>query len=57
MSGALAQYFASPADLIKVQIQMEGKRRLMGEPPRYNCIVCNVKSQFPHFFFLFHSFV
>ncbi|XP_025418439.1 mitochondrial uncoupling protein 4 [Sipha flava] len=33
-SGAIAQYFASPADLIKVQIQMEGKRRLMGEPPR-----------------------
>lgn len=34
-SGAIAQFFASPADLIKVQIQMEGKRRLMGEPPRY----------------------
>lgn len=33
-SGVLAQYFASPADLIKVQIQMEGKRRLMGEAPR-----------------------
>jgi len=35
MSGVIAQYFASPADLIKVQIQMEGKRRLMGEPARY----------------------
>lgn len=35
VSGAIAQYIASPADLIKVQIQMEGKRRLMGEPPRY----------------------
>jgi len=34
ISGAIAQYAASPADLIKVQIQMEGKRRLMGEPPR-----------------------
>jgi len=34
MSGVVAQYAASPADLIKVQIQMEGKRRLMGEPPR-----------------------
>ncbi|CAH1739025.1 hypothetical protein AGLY_006979 [Aphis glycines] len=34
MSGVIAQYFASPADLIKVQIQMEGKRRLMGEPAR-----------------------
>jgi len=35
MSGVIAQYVASPADLIKVQIQMEGKRRLMGEPARY----------------------
>lgn len=35
VSGGIAQYVASPADLIKVQIQMEGKRRLMGEPPRY----------------------
>jgi Mitochondrial carrier protein. len=34
-SGALAQFFASPTDLVKVQIQMEGKRRLLGKPPRY----------------------
>ena len=27
---------ASPTDLIKTQIQMEGRRRLMGEPPRVN---------------------
>jgi solute carrier family 25 uncoupling protein 27 len=33
-AGALAQFLASPADLVKVQIQMEGRRRLMGEPPR-----------------------
>lgn len=33
-SGGLAQWLASPADLVKVQIQMEGKRRLMGEAPR-----------------------
>lgn len=33
-SGAIAQYLASPADLVKVQIQMEGKRRLMGLEPR-----------------------
>jgi solute carrier family 25 (mitochondrial uncoupling protein), member 27 len=33
-AGALAQFMASPADLIKVQIQMEGKRRLMGLKPR-----------------------
>ncbi|KAG8273386.1 hypothetical protein J6590_021341 [Homalodisca vitripennis] len=33
-SGALAQFIASPTDLVKVQIQMEGKRRLMGKEPR-----------------------
>ncbi|XP_046988039.1 mitochondrial uncoupling protein 4 [Schistocerca americana] len=33
-SGALAQFVASPTDLVKVQIQMEGKRRLLGKPPR-----------------------
>ena len=27
---------ASPTDLIKTQIQMEGRRRLMGLPPRVN---------------------
>ncbi|XP_054284363.1 mitochondrial uncoupling protein 4 isoform X2 [Macrosteles quadrilineatus] len=38
-SGALAQFIASPTDLIKVQIQMEGKRRLMGKPPRVHGMV------------------
>lgn len=33
-AGAIAQFAASPTDLIKVQIQMEGKRRLLGKPPR-----------------------
>lgn len=33
-AGAVAQWLASPADLVKVQIQMEGKRRLMGMKPR-----------------------
>ncbi|KAL0279389.1 UNVERIFIED_CONTAM: hypothetical protein PYX00_000963 [Menopon gallinae] len=33
-SGAVAQFLASPADLVKVQIQMEGKRRLLGFKPR-----------------------
>ena len=33
-AGALGQFFASPTDLVKVQIQMEGKRRLEGKPPR-----------------------
>jgi hypothetical protein len=34
ISGAVAQFFASPADLVKVQMQMEGIRRLQGLPPR-----------------------
>ncbi|XP_018325508.1 mitochondrial uncoupling protein 4 [Agrilus planipennis] len=33
-AGAFAQFIASPTDLIKVQLQMEGKRRLLGLPPR-----------------------
>lgn len=33
-AGALSQYIASPTDLVKVQMQMEGRRRLMGLPPR-----------------------
>ncbi|CAH1113566.1 unnamed protein product [Psylliodes chrysocephalus] len=33
-AGAFAQYLASPTDLLKVQIQMEGKRKVLGLPPR-----------------------
>ncbi|XP_071444065.1 mitochondrial uncoupling protein 4 [Hetaerina americana] len=33
-AGAIAQFAASPTDLVKVQIQMEGKRKLLGKPPR-----------------------
>ncbi|XP_050735975.1 mitochondrial uncoupling protein 4-like isoform X7 [Eriocheir sinensis] len=32
--GGVAQFLASPADLIKVQMQMEGRRRFEGKPPR-----------------------
>uniref|UniRef100_UPI00398F4B7B mitochondrial uncoupling protein 4 n=1 Tax=Pristiophorus japonicus TaxID=55135 RepID=UPI00398F4B7B len=34
LSGAFGQFVASPADLVKVQMQMEGKRRLEGKAPR-----------------------
>ncbi|XP_070581109.1 mitochondrial uncoupling protein 4-like [Ptychodera flava] len=33
-AGGLGQFIASPADLVKVQMQMEGRRRLEGKPPR-----------------------
>ncbi|EDV31940.1 uncharacterized protein Dana_GF15592 [Drosophila ananassae] len=33
-AGAGANIVTVPSDLIKIQMQMEGKRRLMGEPPR-----------------------
>ncbi|KAG7460911.1 hypothetical protein MATL_G00203850 [Megalops atlanticus] len=33
-AGALGQFMASPTDLVKVQMQMEGRRRLEGKPPR-----------------------
>ncbi|XP_072355200.1 mitochondrial uncoupling protein 4 isoform X1 [Scyliorhinus torazame] len=38
VAGGLGQFFASPADLIKVQMQMEGRRRLEGKPPRVHGI-------------------
>ncbi|XP_023687314.1 mitochondrial uncoupling protein 4 [Paramormyrops kingsleyae] len=34
LGGALGQFMASPTDLVKVQMQMEGRRRLEGKPPR-----------------------
>jgi hypothetical protein len=34
-SGAIGQFLASPTDLVKVQMQMEGRRILEGKPPRY----------------------
>jgi len=40
-AGAMAQFIASPTDLIKVHMQMEGRRRLDGKPPRY-CLSCLV---------------
>ena len=33
-AGAFAQYIASPTDLLKVQLQMEGKRKILGLAPR-----------------------
>ena len=35
-AGAAAQFLASPTDLIKVQMQTEGRRALEGKPRRYN---------------------
>ncbi|XP_059149341.1 mitochondrial uncoupling protein 4-like isoform X2 [Physella acuta] len=34
LAGAGGQFLSSPADLVKVQMQMEGRRRLEGKPPR-----------------------
>jgi len=33
-AGAIGQLVASPTDLIKVNMQMEGRRRLEGKPAR-----------------------
>ena len=35
----IGQFMASPTDLIKTQIQMEGRRRLLGKPPRVEGMV------------------
>lgn len=34
LAGGIGQLMASPTDLIKTQIQMEGRRRMLGQPPR-----------------------
>ncbi|KAI8796823.1 mitochondrial uncoupling protein 4 [Biomphalaria glabrata] len=34
LAGAAGQFLSSPADLVKVQMQMEGRRRLEGKPRR-----------------------
>ena len=37
-AGSLGQLAASPTDLIKVRMQMEGRRRLEGKPPRWDFV-------------------
>ncbi len=37
-SGALAQFVASPTDLVKVIMQAEGKRRMEGHQPRIKSV-------------------
>ncbi len=41
MSGAMGQFLASPTDLVKIRLQMEGKRALDGLKPR---LVLTVKA-------------
>ena len=40
ISGAAAQFLASPTDLVKVHMQMEGKRQLEGLKPR--CVAIKI---------------
>ena len=35
IAGSSAQFIASPTDLVKVRLQVEGKRVLEGKPARY----------------------
>uniref|UniRef100_H0WGC1 Mitochondrial uncoupling protein 4 n=1 Tax=Otolemur garnettii TaxID=30611 RepID=H0WGC1_OTOGA len=35
MAGVIGQFLANPTDLVKVQMQMEGKRKLEGKPLRF----------------------
>jgi len=39
LAGGIGQFVASPTDLIKTQIQMEGRRKLMGKEPRVHGMV------------------
>lgn len=39
-AGAAGQFLASPTDLIKVRMQMDGRRKLEGLKPRYGQCWC-----------------
>ena len=47
VAGALGQFIASPTDLVKVQMQMEGRRKLEGKPPRYDTRTLVFQQTFP----------
>jgi solute carrier family 25 uncoupling protein 27 len=59
-AGAFGQFFSSPTDLVKVQMQMEGKRVLVDKrKPRYSSIysqyfTLSSSQSFIHYS-LFHS--
>merc|ERR1719435_925406 len=46
LAGGFGQFFASPTDLVKTQIQMEGRRRLMGLEPRVDGMMAGGFGQF-----------
>jgi len=37
-AGSIGQFVASPMDLVKVQMQMEGRRQMEGKPPRVRSV-------------------
>lgn len=43
LAGGLGQFVASPTDLVKTHIQMEGKRRLQGKPARVHGMIDAIK--------------
>ncbi|KAI4456767.1 mitochondrial dicarboxylate carrier-related [Holotrichia oblita] len=44
VSGAIGQFLATPADMCRVRIQMEGKRKLLGLEPRVTSLRSAFKS-------------
>ncbi|XP_014674007.1 PREDICTED: mitochondrial uncoupling protein 4-like [Priapulus caudatus] len=44
VAGGAAQFIASPTDLVKVQMQMEGRRRLEGKPLRVKGVADALKN-------------
>ena len=53
-AGAIGQFMASPTDLVKVHMQMEGRRRLEGKPSRY--YLCSASMSFVSFTSSFKGF-
>ena len=42
LAGGFGQFLASPTDLVKVNIQMDGKRMAEGLQPRYDYAINNI---------------
>ena len=57
LAGGFGQFLASPTDLVKVNIQMDGKRMAEGLQPRYDYAISKVLifTQTFHRFVIFGS--
>lgn len=46
LAGCIGQFVASPMDLVKVQMQMEGRRKMDGKSPRFHSVLDALQKTF-----------